>query len=132
VISVGLYSSIKSREAALLVVRDSALGFFVLAAIQGMVGLFITPFVLIDVAILVICGLALHRWKSRVAAVALLCISLHNAVGTVLTCFGIANFGGRNILLVSFAVWMAVRAVRAAFLLHGKFGERKAAAPVIV
>jgi hypothetical protein len=119
-ISVGLYSSIKSREAALVVVRDSALGFFALAAIQGVVGLFITPLVLIDVAILVVSALALRRWKSRVAAIVLLCICLANVIVTTLNLLGSASSGGRNIILAIIALWLAIRAVWATFLLHAR------------
>ena len=121
----GLFSKIESRDYALKITKDSAGGFFAVAAIQGGIGVFIAPSMLIDAAILAILAAILRAWKSRIAAILLLLLSLAIVVTTVLTMLGIAKAGGSNILLALIVLWTAIRAVQATFVLHGRFAESK-------
>ncbi len=120
---VGLFSKIASREDALQHTNELTVGLFVLATIQGIIGYFFAPLLLIDVAVLVILAVVLRRWKSRVAAVLLLLTSMGIVVTTILTKFGIAEAGGSNIFLALILLWTAIRAVHSTFLLHGRFAE---------
>lgn len=118
---VGLFSKIESREDALKVTKDSAGGFFVVAAIQGGIGVFLAPSLLVDAALLALLAAILRTWESRVAAVLLLLLSLGMVVTTTLTKLGMAQAGGSNIFLALIVLWAAIRAVQATFLLHGRF-----------
>lgn len=119
----GMYSKIESREDAIKVIKDSAGGFFVVAAIQGVLGAFMMPGMLFDAAILAILAVILRLLQSRVAAVLVLVLSLAISVSTILTNLGIAKSGGSNILLAFIVLWAAIRAVQATFLLHGRFAD---------
>lgn len=122
---VGLFSKIESREDALKIMKDSAGGFFVVAAIQAGIGVFLAPSMLANAAILAILSAILRTWKSRVSAVLLLLMSLVMVITTTLTKLGIAQAGGSNIFLALIVLWAAIRAVQATFLLHGRFAESK-------
>ena len=121
----GLFPKIESREDALKVTKDSAGGFFVAAAIQGGIGVFIMPSFLIDAAILAMLAAILRTWSSRVAAVLLLLMSAAIAVITLLSKFGFMEKGGSNIFLALLMLFAAIRAVQSTFLLHGKYAESK-------
>ena len=122
---VGLFSKLESREDALKVTKGSAGGFFVVAAIQGSIGIFLAPSLLIDAAVLAILAAVLRAWESRVAAVLLLLMALVMVVTTTLTKLGIAQAGGSNIFLALIVLWVAIRAVQATFLLNGRFAGSK-------
>ncbi|MFM7640335.1 MAG: hypothetical protein ACKO45_02120 [Cyanobium sp.] len=122
---VGPFTKIKSREDALKVMQYSSGSFFVLAAILGGIGVFLTPSMLIDAAILAMLAAILRTWKSRVAAVLLLLMSLGIVITTTLTKLGISKGVGSNIFLAVIVLWVAIRAVQATFLLHGRFAESK-------
>jgi hypothetical protein len=117
----GLFSPIENREDALKTIRDVAVGFFVLAAIQGLIGFFLMPGLLVDAMLLVVLAAALMKWHSRVAAVLLLLVSAGDAVVTLLNRLGVMSQGGRNIFLAAIMIIAAVRAVTATFKLRGAF-----------
>jgi len=116
----GLFTPIKTHEEALKTVRDSAIAFFVLAGIQGLIGVFLAPSILMDAAVIVVLGLILMKWRSRVAAVLLLVLSLGEAIVTVLNRIGSTSSGGTNMILAAIMVITAIRAVEATFKLRGK------------
>jgi hypothetical protein len=125
----GLFSRIESRQDALKLVRDAALGFLFVAALYGLVGVLLGLAVLGDAVILAVLGLILMKWHSRLAAVLLLLVSLGQAGVTVLNRLGVTALGGKNIFLAIIMVIVAARAVEATFKLHSRFASPPARAP---
>jgi hypothetical protein len=113
-------SKIESHADALKVVKDVSTAFFVLAAIQGAIGAFVMPSMIIDAVLYAALAAMLRMWKSRVVAVILLLLATVSAVTTVLTKFGVAELGGGNIFLAVAVLWAGIRGVQATFLLHGR------------
>jgi predicted ferric reductase len=120
----GLFSKIETRDDALKAVKDTSMGFFVVAALQAALSFLVGFSVLVDAALYVIGGFFVRRFHSRVAAVALLLLALVAAGVTVANKLGENLGGGNNILLAVIVLWAAVRAVEATFKLHGRFSEK--------
>jgi predicted ferric reductase len=120
----GLFSKIETRDDALKAVKDTSMGFFVIAALQAALSFLVGFSVLIDAALYVIGGFFVRRFHSRVAAVALLLLALAGAGVTVANKLGENLGGGNNIFLALIVLWAAVRAVEATFKLHGRFSEK--------
>jgi len=114
-------SKIESRDDAIKVIKETSTAFFVLAAIEGAIGAFIMPSMIIDAVLCAILAAMLRAWKSRVVAIILLLLATVAAVTTTLTMLGIAQLGGKNIILAVIVLWTAIRGVQATFLLHGRF-----------
>jgi uncharacterized YccA/Bax inhibitor family protein len=120
-----LFAGIDTREKAEQTVREAAKGFFIVAALQGGIGIFMAPAMLIDAALFAVLGGILLKWKSRTAAVLLLILSGMSFVVTILNRMGVMAEGGTNILLALIVTWVAVRAVEATFKLRGRFKQEK-------
>ena len=118
---MGMFSSIDTREDALKMCKDVALGFFFVAGLQGAMGFFLMPSMLIDAAVLAALAFFLMKSQSRVAAVLLLLVSAGQAAITVLNRLGLTQMGGKNIFLAAIMLIVAVRAVEATFKLQGRF-----------
>lgn len=116
-----LFSRIDSHEKALQAAREAAKGFFLVAAVQGGIGLFLTPAMLLDAALFAVFAGVLLKWKSRTAALLLLVLSAMSFLVTILNRMGIMAEGGTNIILATLVLWISLRAVEAAFKLQGKF-----------
>ena len=119
----GVFSKIENRDDALKTIKDASIAFLVLAVIQGALGVFIAPSMLVDAALYAILGLILMKWKARTAAVLLLLLAGLATVVTVMNLLGIMAEGGRNIILALIVLVVAVRAVEATFKLHGKYAN---------
>ena len=119
----GMFAKIENRDDALKTIKETSIAFLVVAGIQGALGVFIAPSVLVDAALYAILGLILMKWKARTAAVLLLLLAGLAAVVTVMNKLGIMAEGGTNIILALIVLWAAVRAVEATFKLHGKFAK---------
>lgn len=119
-----LFSKIETRDDALKAVRDCSGGFLVVAAIQGLIGMFLFPGVIIDAILLAVLALILRKWHSRLAAVVLLVMSLFILVTTVSNRIGVTSQGGTNIFLAVLMVLVGFRSVQATFLLSGRFAAR--------
>jgi hypothetical protein len=117
----GLFAKIENGADAAKTVRDASLGFFFVAALYALLGLFMTPAGLTDAVILAILATILMKWRSRTAAVLLLVVSGVQAGVTVLNRLGVMSEGGNNIFLAAIMVITAVRAVEATFKLHGRY-----------
>lgn len=117
----GLFSPIVTRDAALKVIRSASFGFFIVAAIQGGVGVFLSPDMLIDATLFAVLAGILLKWKSRIAAVLLLVLSVMAFIVTILNLKAIMAEGGTNIFLAAIVMWISVRAVEATFKLQGRF-----------
>lgn len=119
----GMFAKIESREDALKTIKDCAMGFFVVAAIQAGLGYFIAPSLIIDAVLYAVLAGIMLKWKSRIAAVFLLVIACFAVYMTVLNRLGMAAEGGNNIFLAAIILWAAIRSVEATFKVNGKYAE---------
>lgn len=117
----GMFGAIYSREDAQNLAKDCGNAFFVVAAIQGGIGAFIAPTLLIDAAIYALCGYFIRFKQSRLAAVIALILSGAGLASTVMNRMGQNVGGGNNIILAIIVVIATVRAVEATFKLSGRF-----------
>ena len=115
-----LFSKIETRDDALKAVRDCAGGFFVVAAIQGLIGAFLVPSMLIDGVLIGAFALILRQWHWRLAAIVLLSMALLMLVSTVGNRLGVTSQGGGNIFLAVLMVLAGIRSVQATFILAKK------------
>lgn len=119
----GLFRTIVSKADAAKIIRDSAYGFFVVAGLHIVIGIFLLPSVVIDAIIYAVLAAALLIWKSRIAAV-LLAILTGIGIGVTIMNFATESVeGGRNVWLAIFMFVTAIRATQASFLFHGKFAN---------
>ena len=125
----GLFSSIETRDDALKMIRSASTGFFTVAALQALIGVFLMPAILIDAVILTVLALILRKWNSRVAAVLLLLMASAEAIVTVLNRIGVMAEGGKNIFLAFIMLVLAIRAAEASFKLHGSLAEESVSLP---
>ena len=124
----GPFAKIASGQQALKTVKDASRAFFVLAAMQAVIGALMFPGAIIDAIIVTILAGALAKWRSRTAAVLLLVVAGLQGVVTVLNKLGVAKQGGSNIILAAIMIVAAVRAVEATFKLHGRYRQELARA----
>lgn len=118
-----IFGGIKSKDDALKAIKDASILFLVVAAIQGIIGIFISPGMIIDAIIFTVFALSLLKWKGRVVAVILLMISSVVIITTFLNRIGITADGGRNIFLAIIVFLAAIRAVEATFKLNSRSFE---------
>ncbi|GJM42599.1 MAG: hypothetical protein DHS20C20_28810 [Ardenticatenaceae bacterium] len=118
-----IFSKIENRVEALKVIKESSIAFIVIGIIQGAVGFFLFPTMLVDAALNIVLGLILMFAKSRIAAVLLLLLAGASVVTTFLNRLGVIANGGTNIFLAIIIFWTAIKAVEATFKLHGKFAQ---------
>jgi uncharacterized membrane protein len=116
-----LFAKIENAQDATKTIRDAAIGFFCVAALQAVLGLFMAPALIVDAVVLAVLAGVLLKWHSRVAAVLLLVVSAGEAVVTLLNRVGAMSQGGKNVFLSVIMLIAAVRAVEATVKLHGKF-----------
>jgi hypothetical protein len=114
----GWFSDIESREDAVAAVKQTATGFFVVAALQIALSFWVGFAVILDAVVYIVGGLLLRRWHSRAAAVGLLLVAMAGAAVTVANAVGADLGGGTNILLAVVILWAAIRGVEATFKLH--------------
>jgi hypothetical protein len=114
---------IATLEDADRVVRESAKGYFTLAAIQAVLAFFLNPWILVDAGLVALGGLWLLKSKSRVAACLLLGLGILEAGQTFLNKFAGQKQGGTNVFLAVIVVWVGIRAVQATFRHHQLSGQ---------
>ena len=117
------YGPIETPEDAIAVVREMAKGYFFLAGLEAILSPFIGLLALVDAGLLAILAFILIKLRSRVAAVALLVVSLLEGYQTFANRFAGERYGGTNIFLAVIMIWAGIRSVRATFkywkLQHG-------------
>src|SRR5262245_27260633 len=97
-------------------IRESAMGFYAIAAIQAVVALVLGLSMLVDAILFATFALWLQRTNSRIAATLLLLLSAIAIVTTAINKFG-SGPGGRNIMLSLIILWLALRAAIATYKL---------------
>lgn len=115
------FSKIETRDDALMIIKRAAYSFWIVAAIQGCIGIFSLPSMLVDAALYTILAGILMKWESRVAAVLLALLSMVALIVTALNFVGMRHYGGNNIVLAVIMAFIAIRAIDATFKLHGRF-----------
>ena len=124
-------SKIESREDALKIIKETSMGFFILAGLQAVLSFWLGFSILFDAVIYVVCGFFLRRHNSRAAAVALLLLSILGAGVTFANKAGANLGGGNNIFLALIILWAAIRAVESTFKLRGRFSVDTSASAVL-
>jgi hypothetical protein len=127
------FKAIHTREEALKMIRDTSTGFFAIAALQCVIGVWMaiqypdTGFDVSDTIITVIIYVIFAAWlrwgRSRIAALVLL-LAATVALGTTLAALLKIIPGGRNIWLSLIVFWAGVKAVEATFKLRGRFKQK--------
>jgi hypothetical protein len=127
------FKAIHTREEALKMIRDTSTGFFAVAALQCVIGVWMatqypdTGFDVGDTIITVTIYLIFAAWlrwgRSRIAALVLL-LAATVALGTTLAALLKIIPGGRNIWLSLIVFWSGVKAVEATFKLRGRFKQK--------
>lgn len=112
------FGKIETREESLKIIKDSSNGFIFLAALQIVIGYFLSGLpAIIDGVIFAVLALLLRRFKSILVAVLLLLLSVGGIVVTAINRFG-GGTGGRNIILALIMIWVSIRAVQATIKFH--------------
>jgi hypothetical protein len=104
-------------------IKQGAIGFWTIAAIQGVIGYFYDPSLLWDSGYYAVMATILLVWKSRVAAILLALIAVPEVVVTVLNMLGVTHLGGTNIILAGIVAIVSLRVIEATFKLRGRFCE---------
>jgi hypothetical protein len=112
---LNLFSKIRDMDDAQKMTKGSAYGFYTLAALQGGIGFFIAPALLIDAAIIALLAFFLQRFKSRIAAILLFLLSSAMVFSTFQNKFGGGGEGGNNVILALIAFGTGIRAIEATF-----------------
>jgi len=124
-----LFSKIETREDAMKAIKDNAGGFFAVAVIQGLIGAFLAPALIIDAVLIAVAAFIMRQWNSRVAAWALLLMSGLILATTVGNRLGMTSQGGGNIFLAALMVWISIRSVKATILVNQRTATPSSAVP---
>jgi hypothetical protein len=115
-----IFEKIGSRSDAIALIRECAINFWCLAAIQALMA-FVDPLAIVDAIVIAIVAGLLLRYLSRVAAVVLFLLSVAMALSTILVSIGVMQGNSANIVLAVAALLVASRAVEATFKLSGRY-----------
>lgn len=117
----GLLAPMRTREDAEQAARDCARALFVVAAVQTVAGLLLTPWILVDAVIFALCAHFIRStWSRSAAVIAMICACL-GFITTVMNRMGDDVGGGGNVLLATLVVLVVARGVEATHKLHGRF-----------
>lgn len=117
----GLLAPMNSREAAKQAARDCARALYVVAALQTVAGLLLTPWLLVDAVVFALCAQFIRSTWSRTAAVIAMSCACIGFITTVMNRMGDELGGGGNVLLATLIVLVTARGVEATHKLHGRF-----------
>ncbi|MFH1712108.1 MAG: hypothetical protein ABH846_02630 [Patescibacteria group bacterium] len=107
---------IDSREQAAFVIKVATNGFYVLAAFQAIVGVFLFGWLaIIDAGLFALFAFLTARFKSCIAAVVLFVLSMIAFISTILNIL-MDSGGGVNFLLTVLMSILSLRALQAAFV----------------
>lgn len=107
---------IETKEDAIAVISGSSKGFYLIAVLYCVLGYFVGSSIIFDGVLYAIFAYLLHKFKSRIAAICLLLLSLISLVSTLDNKFG-SGTGGKNIILAACMIWISIRALQATFKL---------------
>ena len=116
-----MFAKIESCDDAQKMVKDASYAFYFVAGLQGVLGCFILPSMILDGIVYGVLAFFLHRFGSRIAAVLLFLMACLSLVVTIMNKMGVANQGGGNIFLAVIVLIVSARAIEATFKLRGQF-----------
>ena len=123
---MGMFSEITSRKHAVKVTRGCAGAFYMIAAIQGLIGYFIVPEMIFSGVVWAFFSSLLLMFKSRIVSIILVLLAADFAVAMVLNSLDPDSVGGGGgIWMAVFILLVAGRALLATISLNGKFKEIK-------
>jgi len=112
------FGKIETKEDALKTIKNSSNGFYLLAALQIFVGYFILGIpMILDGMIYAVLSFFLRQYKSIVASVFLVLVSVGAFVVTAINQFS-GGLGGKNTFLAIVMVWASIRALQATVKLY--------------
>jgi hypothetical protein len=113
-----LFSRIETIDDAKAISVDAAKGFYFVAVLQGAIGYFLAPAMIIDAILYAVLAFILHKFTSRTAAVFLLILSSFSFYVTLMNKIGQTHEGGNNIILAIIMVGIGIEGVRSTFKYH--------------
>ncbi len=117
----GIFSLIQSRQDALHVVTDASVVFLLVAAFLAGLFVFEGERSLLDVGLFAILGFLLWRYKSALAAVTLLLVSLMRVFVTVAQTLDTGEVNWIMVAITAIVVMTSIRAMEATLKLIGRF-----------
>lgn len=117
----GILSLIQNRQDALHVVTDAAVVFLLVAAFLAGLYIFEGERSLLDVGLFAILGILLWRYKSALAAVTLLLVSLMRVFVTVAQTLDTGEVNWTMVALTAIVIVTSIRAMEATLKLIGRF-----------
>ena len=91
----------------------------VISVIYLAMGIFEGRLLMVEGLLIGAIGIVLLNERSRAAAVLLLSMGIITFSNSMVSWLGIVDFGERNILLASIAIWCGIRALKATLLIRG-------------
>ncbi len=117
----GIFSLIQSRQDALHVVTDASVVFLLVAAFLAGLFVFEGERSLLDVGLFAILGILLWRYKSALAAVTLLLVSLMRVFVTVAQTLDTGEVNWAMVAVTAIVIVTSIRAMEATLKLIGRF-----------
>ena len=112
------FSKITTKEEAKKVIKDARNGFYILAAIEILAGLFVLGIpTVVDGVLFGVLAFLMDRFNSRIAAVVLLLLAIAAVFVTIQSSIG-GGAGGRNVFLSVIVAVISIRAVQATLKFH--------------
>lgn len=108
---------IETEENATMVVKDVSYGLFFVAGLLVIVAFLLKTAGIIDGLLFAILAFLLLRFKSRIAAISLLLLSIASVIVTFMNKISSTNRGGTNIFLAVVILWSSIRAIQATLVL---------------
>jgi uncharacterized membrane protein HdeD (DUF308 family) len=127
----GMFGKIETKEDALKVIKDTAIAFYVVAALQIVLAFFIGLSAIIDGIIYIVLAFLLQKFNSRIVAVLMLILTGIGVVVTAMNRLG-SGQGGRNILLALVMIWASIRAIQATFRLNTLSSEEETGNQIVL
>jgi len=112
------FGKITTKEEAVKAVKEASSGFYAIAGLNIIIGIFLWRFYIVEGAIYLTISTILRLLKSRGAAITLFLVSVVAVISTVSNFLNRAGNGGRNIFLALIVLGASIRAIQAAYKFH--------------
>ena len=101
------------------IINEVYIACLVISVIYLAMGLFEGTLLMMEGVLIGALGIVLLNQTSRAAAILLISMGLITFSNSMVSWLGIVDFGERNILLASIAIWCGIRALKATLLIRG-------------
>ncbi len=112
------FGAIKTKDEAIRAIKESSNGFYAVAGLDIIIGIFLWKFYIIEGIIYLATSTILRFLKSRATAIVLFLISIAATISTIINSVNRTNGGGRNIFLALIVLGMSIRAIQATYKFH--------------